>query len=153
MGSSFRNNAQALSDGQTLYEAFNCVRLPRPRRRRHGAAADGQQVVLRQRAAAGLSVDRRGPAQRHALVPRPDSGLPGLGVGRVRAQPERPGQSQCRRGREDHMSAQPPPNSMPKETPVTVPEPTTGPATDGWRDDAGDDRRQPVTRRSRPAHA
>jgi len=31
-------------------------------------------------------------------------------------------------GREDHMTAQPPPNSMPKEKPVLVPEPATGPS-------------------------
>src|SRR5688500_7893526 len=63
--------------------------MPLQRWRGNGAAADGCGVDLRQRSDADLPDHRRGTAERHAVVPRTNSGLRSLEAGRVRALAER----------------------------------------------------------------
>ena len=125
----FSNNGQALSDGQRLYEGFNCVGC-------HAHGGGGMAPPL---------LDNKwfygsDPQQVYTsiLAGRPN-GMPSF-RGRIpdfqiwelaayvrslsgQANPN------SASGREDHMSVQPPPNSIPPEKPITIPEPTTGPAT------------------------
>jgi cytochrome c oxidase cbb3-type subunit 3 len=127
-GSQYPQNAQALSDGQMLYEGFNCSGC-----HAHGGGgmgpplldnkwfygSDPQQVYL--------SIVEGRPNGMPSFRGR----IPDYQVWELTAYVRSlSGQANTNAagGREDHMSAQPPPNSMPKEKPQTVPEPTTGPA-------------------------
>ena len=103
-GRQFPNNAQALSDGQNLYEGFKCSGC-----HAHGGGGMGPPLLDNKwvwRGAAGVSVDRSGEAQRHALVSRPHPRQPGTGswshtsaVSAARPTPTPPADA------EDHMTA------------------------------------------------
>ena len=87
----YEGNAWAISQGERLYEQYNCVGLPLPRRRRDRAAADGRAVDLRRQRPEHPRHDRRGAPERHALVRRPHPGRPDLDDHRLRAHALRPG--------------------------------------------------------------
>jgi cytochrome c oxidase cbb3-type subunit III len=123
----FPNNAQALSEGNQLYEAFNCVGC-------HAHGGGGMAPPL---------IDNKwfyGSEPQNvyqSIVEGRSNGMPSFRgripdnqvwelVAYVRSLSGQASPNAAP-GREDHMSAQPPPNSMPKEKPVVVPEPTTGP--------------------------
>jgi len=125
----FPHNAQALSDGQTLYAAFNCAGC-----HAHGGGGMGPPLL-----------DKKWfygsePQQVYLSIweGRPN-GMPSF-RGRI---PEYQiwelvayvrslsglASSNAAPGREDHMRTTLPPNSTPTEKPEKVLEPTTGPAT------------------------
>ena len=130
-GQDFPNNAQALSDGQLLYEAYNCAGC-----HAHGGGGMGPPLLDNK-----WFYGAAPPQVYQSIVQGRANGMPSF-RGRIpdyqvwelvayvrslsgQANPQAAG------GREDHMSAQPPPNSKPKEQPVQVPQPTTGPVGGG----------------------
>jgi len=127
IGPQFTNNAQAQSDGQTLYESFNCVGC-----HAHGGGGIGPPLL-----------DKKWfygsePQQVYqSIVEGRPNGMPSFRgripdyqvwelVAYVRSLSGQASPNAAS-SREDHMKTQPPPNSMPKETPEKVPEPTTKP--------------------------
>jgi cytochrome c oxidase cbb3-type subunit 3 len=130
-GSAFANNAQAQSDGQTLYEAFNCVGC-----HAHGGGGIGPPLLDNQ----WLYGSNPEQIYQTILEGRP-GGMPSFRgritdyqvwaiVAYVRslsgmANPD------AANGREDHMNDQPPPNSQSQKdvTPVPTTSPATGPTT------------------------
>jgi cytochrome c oxidase cbb3-type subunit 3 len=127
-GGQYPKNAQALSDGQLFYEMFNCVGC-----HAHGGGGIGPPLLDRK------WLYGSEPEQVYmSIVQGRPNGMPSFRgripdyqvweiVAYVRSMSGQASQNAAS-GREDHMSAQPPPNSMPKETPQTVPAPATGPA-------------------------
>jgi cytochrome c oxidase cbb3-type subunit 3 len=129
-GTLFPANAQAMSDGQRLYEAFNCSGC-----HAHGGGGMGPPL-LDNKWYYGSQPDQ---VYASILEGRPN-GMPSFRgripdyqiweiVAYVRSlsgQADRNASG----GREDHMAVpQLPPNSVPPQQPQAVPEPTTGPAT------------------------
>jgi cytochrome c oxidase cbb3-type subunit 3 len=129
LGSSFANNAQAQSDGQMLYAAFNCMGC-------HAHGGGGMAPpFLDEKWFYGGEPDQ---VFTSILEGRPN-GMPSYRgripeyqiwelVAYVRSLSGNASHNAAP-GREDHMSTILPPNSIPKESPVKVPEPTTKPAT------------------------
>jgi cytochrome c oxidase cbb3-type subunit 3 len=125
----FTNNAQALSDGQRLYEQFNCVGC-----HAHGGGGMGPPLLDPKWFYGGdpkdvyLSILQGRP---HGM-PSFRGRIPDYEIWELTAYVRSlSGQSSSNAasGREEHMTAELPPNSMPKATTQKVPEPTTGPAT------------------------
>ena len=126
-GDQYINNAQAMSDGQTLYGAFNCSGC-----HAHGGGGIGPPLLdnkwfygsdptkvyisIREGRPNGM------PAYRGRIA---DFQIWEL-VAYVRSLSGQAGSSAAS-GREDHMNTTIPPNSTPREKPEKVPEPTTGP--------------------------
>lgn len=130
-GPFYAQNAQAQSDGQSLYENFNCVGC-----HAHGGGGIGPPLMD------DLWIYGSDPSQIYeTIVQGRPNGMPSFRgripdyqvweiVGYVRSLS---GQAnpQAATGREDHMRANPPPNSMDKRTPLPVDNPTTAPITGG----------------------
>jgi len=123
----FPANAQALSDGQRLYEGFNCVGC-----HAHGGGGMGPPL-LDNKWFYGSDPEQ---VYQSILQGRPN-GMPSFRgrlpdyqaweiVAYVRSLSGHASPN-ASSGREDHMKTEPPPNSMPPQTPQTAPEPTTGP--------------------------
>lgn len=128
-GSQFANNAQALSDGQMLYEAFNCVGC-----HAHGGGGIGPPLLDNK----WFYGSEPQNVYQTILNGRPN-GMPAFRgripdyqiwelVAFVRSMSGL-ANTNAAGGREDHMNTGLPPNSTPAETPQKVPEPTTGPTT------------------------
>jgi cytochrome c oxidase cbb3-type subunit 3 len=126
-GAQYANNAQAQSDGQTLYEAFNCVGC-----HAHGGGGIAPPLIDNK----WLYGSNPDQVYQTILEGRP-GGMPSF-RGRIadyqvweivayvrslsgRADPN------AATGREDHLQANPPPNSQSEKKPMPVP--TTSPAT------------------------
>ena len=127
-GKQFPNNAQALSEGNQLYEAFNCVGC-----HAHGGGGmappliDNKWFYGEEPQNVYQSIVEGRPNGMPSFRGRiPDNQVWEL-VAYVRSLSGQANPNAAS-GREEHMTAQPPPNSMPKEKPVVVPEPTTGPS-------------------------
>jgi cytochrome c oxidase cbb3-type subunit 3 len=129
MGSMYPKNAQALSDGQTLYAAFNCSGChanggggigPPLLDNKWFYGAEPQQVytsILEGRPNGMPSYRGRIPDYQVWELVAYVRSLSGQASPNAAA------------GREDHMTTIPPPNSTPAEKPEMAPHPTTGPAT------------------------
>jgi len=127
-GNQFLNNAQAQSDGQTLYEAMNCSGC-----HAHGGGGMGPPLLDNKwfYGSAPAEVYTSIMEGRPNGMPSFRGRIPDFQVWEIAAYVlSLSGQANpnAASGREDHMAAQPPPNSKPKETPTTVPEPATLPA-------------------------
>jgi cytochrome c oxidase cbb3-type subunit 3 len=118
-----------MSDGQSLYEYFNCVGC-----HAHGGGGIGPPLLDNK----WFYGSEPGQVYMSIVQGRPN-GMPSFRgripdyqvwelVAFVRSMSGQANPNAAP-GREEHMQAPPPPNSMPKETPQTVPAPTTGPAT------------------------
>ncbi len=125
----YPNNAQAQSDGQALYEAFNCVGC-----HAHGGGGIGPPLMDPYWYYGGDPE----PIYQSILEGRPN-GMPSFRgripdnqiwaiVAYVRSLSGQASPNAAQ-GREDHMRAQPPPNSISGPPPQQVPSPTTVPAT------------------------
>ena len=130
-GQQMPKNAQALSDGQTLYESFNCVGC-----HAHGGGGMAPPLVDNKWFYGGE------PDQVYtSIIEGRPNGMPSFRgripdyqtweiVAYVRSMNGQ-ASKQAAGGREDHMTAQPPPNSMPYQAPVMQQPPTTGPVGGG----------------------
>jgi cytochrome c oxidase cbb3-type subunit 3 len=123
----YPKNAQALSDGQNLYEGFNCSGC-----HAHGGGGIGPPLLDKkwfygsEPQQVYLSILEGRPNGMPSFRGRiPDFQIWEL-VAYVRSMSGQ-ASTNAAAGREDHMSTALPPNSTPKENPEKVPEPTTGP--------------------------
>jgi cytochrome c oxidase cbb3-type subunit 3 len=128
-GRELANNAQGLSDGQSLFEWFNCSGC-----HAHGGGGMGPPLMDK----AWLYGSDPPHVYESILEGRPN-GMPSYRgriadyqiwelVAFVRSMSGHASPNAAS-GREDHMAASPPPNSIPKQSPIPATEPTTGPAT------------------------
>jgi cytochrome c oxidase cbb3-type subunit III len=123
----YPKNAQALSDGNTLYEFYNCVGC-----HAHGGGGMGPPLLDPKWFYGGQ------PQQLYAsIVEGRPNGMPSYRgripdyqvweiVAYVRSLSGN-ASPQAAPGREEHMHGAPPPNSTPKQPPQTVAPPATGP--------------------------
>jgi cytochrome c oxidase cbb3-type subunit 3 len=125
----YPHNAQALSDGQTLYSAFNCIGC-----HANGGGGIGPPLLDNkwfygsEPKQVYLSILKGRPNGMPSFRGRiPDYQIWEL-VAYVRSLSGQ-ASSNAAPGREDHMNTILPPNSKPPEKPAKVPEPTTGPTT------------------------
>jgi cytochrome c oxidase cbb3-type subunit 3 len=126
-GPRFDRQAQALSDGQALYEAFNCVGC-----HAHGGGGMAPPLLDEKWLYGGepeliyASIVQGRPNGMPSFRGRiPDYQVWEL-VAYVRSLSGHANPNAAS-GREDHLRAQPPPNSMPPQPQKNVPAPTTGP--------------------------
>jgi cytochrome c oxidase cbb3-type subunit 3 len=127
-GQTYPDNAQALSDGNNLYESYNCSGC-----HAHGGGGIGPPLMDphwfygSQPHQVYTSIVQGRPNGMPSFRGRiPDYQVWEL-VAYVRSLSGQANQ-QAASGREDHMRAQPPPNSIDKAKPETIPEPATKPA-------------------------
>jgi cytochrome c oxidase cbb3-type subunit 3 len=125
----YPQNAQALSDGQMLYESFNCSGC-----HAHGGGGIGPPLLDKkwfygsQPQQVYISILEGRPNGMPSFRGRiPDFQIWEL-VAYVRSLSGQASPNAAS-GREEHMNTTLPPNSTPKEKPEKVPEPTTGPTT------------------------
>ena len=80
----FQGNAYGIAEGKRLYSAYNCVGC-----HANGGGGMGPPLMDDKWISEYLRNDRRGTAERHAVVPEQDSGPASLDAHRLRAVDER----------------------------------------------------------------